>query len=117
MSVNLEIYQQFASLLNLFAEVLSGESIKHQELSQLFIELNQYFVTDIASLTNLNSSQQSYHTEMSKQLRLLELEITFLKGARKSETAQTRISNIKEKINTLSRYCQAMMNPNPTTDS
>lgn len=112
MSVNLEIYQKFVTLLELLSNNLSNPLLNASSLRQPLIELQQYFVKEIASLTYLTSRQQSYHTEMSKQLRLLELDITFLQGSKKSATAQTRINNIKERIDTLIRYCQAIINPN-----
>ncbi|WP_353929990.1 heterocyst frequency control protein PatD [Okeanomitos corallinicola TIOX110] len=110
MSVNLEIYQKFVTLLELLSDDISENLLDAPGLRQSLIELKQYFVKEIASLTDLNSRQQSYHTEMSKQLRLLELDITFLQGAKKPETIQTRVNNIKERLNTLVSFCQAMIN-------
>ncbi|NET00397.1 MAG: heterocyst frequency control protein PatD [Sphaerospermopsis sp. SIO1G1] len=116
MSVNLETYQKFQELLELFAADLCESELDIPGLRQRLTELQQYFVTEIASLVDVNSRQQSYHTEISKQLRLLELDVMFLQGAKKLDSIQKRSTNVKERINTLTRYCQAIIYPEHESD-
>jgi hypothetical protein len=111
MSLNLEKYQQFATKLEQLSSDFSDNLLDVPTLRQRLLELQQLFIQEIAPLTDLNSLQQSYQTEISKQLRLLEIDIMFLQGARQSATAQVRIKNIIERISTLIRYCQAIIQP------
>jgi hypothetical protein len=107
MSIN--IYQEFANLLEVLCSDLNN--IDASVLRQRTNELKQYFLNHIVILTDLTSQQQSYHTEMSKQLGLLEIDVMFLQGAKQSATAQTRLKAITERLNTLIRYCESIINP------
>jgi hypothetical protein len=62
-------------------------------------------------LVDANSREQSYKTEINKQLRLLEVDMMFLQGAKQLTTLQSRLKNIEERIDTLIRYCQAITQP------
>ncbi|MBD2294571.1 heterocyst frequency control protein PatD [Anabaena sphaerica FACHB-251] len=109
MSLNQEKYQEFATLLEQLCSDVTKTQLDAPTLRQCLFELQQWFVQQIVSLTDLDSRQQSYQTEMSKQLRLLEIDVMFLQGARQSATAQARIKTIEERLNTLIRYCQALL--------
>ncbi|MEA5576579.1 heterocyst frequency control protein PatD [Anabaena sp. UHCC 0451] len=111
MSLNLEKYQEFATLLEQLCSNVTNIQLNAPTLRQRLTELQQWFVQHIVSLTDLDSRQQSYQTEMSKQLRLLEIDVMFLQGARQSATAQARIKMIEERFKTLIRYCQAILQP------
>jgi hypothetical protein len=62
-------------------------------------------------LVDANSREQSYKTEINKQLRLLEVDMMFLQGAKQLTTLQSRLKTIEERIDTLIRYCQAIIQP------
>jgi hypothetical protein len=62
-------------------------------------------------LVDANSREQSYKTEINKQLRLLEVDMMFLQGAKQLTTLQARLKTIEERIDTLIRYCQAIIQP------
>ena len=53
--------------------------------------------------------EQSYLTEIHKQLRLLGMDIKFLQASRVLATAQTRQTAASDRINTLIRYCDALL--------
>ncbi|MFO5470151.1 MAG: heterocyst frequency control protein PatD, partial [Dolichospermum sp.] len=65
----------------------------------------------IVPLVDANSREQSYKTEINKQLRLLEVDMMFLQGAKQLTTLQSRLKTIEERIDTLIRYCQAIIQP------
>jgi hypothetical protein len=48
---------------------------------------------------------------MSKQLRLLAIDVMFLQGARQASTAQTRLQTISDRLTTLIQYCDAIIQP------
>ncbi|MBE9186617.1 heterocyst frequency control protein PatD [Microcoleus sp. LEGE 07076] len=56
--------------------------------------------------------EQSYLTEIHKQLRLLGTDVTFLQAAKQPATAQARQTAAKERINTLIGYCSALLQKN-----
>ena len=107
MSLNLTTYQEFVSLLELSCSDVNN--IDAADLRQRLNELKQFFLEKIVTLTDLTSQQQSYHTEMSKQLGLLEIDVMFFQGAKQAATRQAKLNKIIEKLNTLIRYCQVLI--------
>lgn len=66
------------------------------------------------SLDELEPAQaaqvQSFQTEINKQLRLLSMDIMFLRSARQSTTANQRQQQMSDRIDMLMRYCDALLN-------
>ncbi len=58
------------------------------------------------------SQAQSYLTEMHKQLRLLDVDIKFLQVSRNSQTTQTRLASIQDRLKALRGYCLNILNQN-----
>ncbi|MBW4509273.1 MAG: heterocyst frequency control protein PatD [Scytonematopsis contorta HA4267-MV1] len=115
MSLDREKYQKFASLLQGLHSDVTEEKLDAITLRGRIVELQQFFGQQIVPdaendiSTQSDSREQSYRTEMSKQLRLLEIDVMFLQGARQVSTAQTRVNTIKERLTTLIRYCEAVL--------
>ncbi|MGD1875351.1 MAG: heterocyst frequency control protein PatD [Mastigocoleus sp.] len=114
MSLNLDKYQHFAMLLANFHQNISKTQVDISTVMQKFTEIKQYFQQTVIPVTEeemtslAQTNLQSYRTEMSKQIRLLEMDILFLKGARQEKTIQTRNQSISDRLNSLIRYCEAM---------
>lgn len=51
----------------------------------------------------------SLHTEMAKQLRLLNMDLMFLQTARQPETARQRTEQMGDRLRLLMRYCDAVL--------
>ncbi len=119
MSLNREKYQAFVTLLEQLRSDATATEIVAPELRQRIASLQQFFRQQIlpladvggASLQGENWRVQSYQTEMSKQLRLLEIDVMFLQGARQASTAQTRLQTISDRLTTLIQYCDAILQP------
>jgi hypothetical protein len=109
MSLNLKKYQEFTTLLEQLRGDLNKTQLDASTLRSRLSDLQHYFLQEIALFTDLNSRQQSYQTEISKQLRLLEVDGIFLQGAKQTTTIQARLKTIEERLNTLIRYCQAIL--------
>ena len=112
MSLYFEKYHLFANLLVQMREELARpQAVDTQKLRQTLISLKEFFREEILSAkTDMvdDSSQtreQSYLTEISKQMRLLEMDITFFQGARQAATRQNRINSMCERLNILIKYC------------
>ncbi|MBD2465046.1 heterocyst frequency control protein PatD [Oscillatoria sp. FACHB-1407] len=52
---------------------------------------------------------QSIQTEISKQLRLLDMDLLFLQTARQPATVQQRYVQIGDRLTTLIRYCEVVL--------
>lgn len=56
--------------------------------------------------------EQSYLTEIHKQLRLLGTDVTFLQASRQPATAEARQTAAIARLNTLIGYCGALLQKN-----
>lgn len=78
-------------------------------------QLQQGFQTQILSLDShelppaLEHQVQSYQVEMDKQLRLLRMDGLFLQAARQPATVGQRQQQVSDRLNTLIRYCDALL--------
>ncbi|MDZ8183841.1 MAG: heterocyst frequency control protein PatD [Nostoc sp. ChiSLP02] len=111
MSLNSEKYQALVTLLEqLRADVITTQ-IGAPELRRRVASLLQLFGKEIVPLADEHWRVQSYQTEMSKQLRLLEIDVMFFQGARQVSTVQTRLQTIGDRLTTLIQYCNAILQP------
>lgn len=116
MSLYFEKYNLFANLLTQMREELvsSQTNVDKQKLRQTFTSLKHFYLEEILSAKTdvVNDSshgrEQSYLTEISKQIRLLEMDVTFFQGASQAGTLQNRLDSICERLNILIKYCDAL---------
>lgn len=115
MSVNRQKYHTFAMLLQQLRDYSTTTELNASEVRLRVASLQQMFQQQIVPLAVEdaqmpdNSREQSYQTEMSKQLRLLELDVMFFQGARQPATAQARLQTISDRLTTLMQYCEAIL--------
>ncbi|MBD2777020.1 heterocyst frequency control protein PatD [Iningainema tapete] len=114
MSLSSENYHVFAILIDELREYVNKSTHNAAELRQRLASLQQFFQQQIVPLNNEADSYpqsriQSYQTEISKQLRLLEIDVMFFQGARQASTAQHRLNAISDRLTTLTEYCKAIM--------
>jgi hypothetical protein len=109
MSLKLEKYQGLAKLLEKLRSDTTTNQLDAAELRQRLASLQQFFAQQIITLTDADSREQSYRTEMSKQLRLLEIDVMFFQGARQPATVQARLQTIGDRLTTLIKYCDAIL--------
>ncbi|MDZ8080060.1 MAG: heterocyst frequency control protein PatD [Nostoc sp. SerVER01] len=111
MSLNDEKYQAFVTLLEQLRSDATTTQIVAPELRRRVASLQQIFGEEIVPLADQDWRVQSYQTEMSKQLRLLEIDVMFFQGARQASTVQTRLQAISDRLTTLIQYCDAILQP------
>ncbi|MDH6060821.1 heterocyst frequency control protein PatD [Chrysosporum bergii ANA360D] len=109
MSVNLEKYRTLATLLEQLHSHLTATEVNTPQLRKEVACLQQVFRQEIVPLPDGGSGVQSYRTEISKQLRLLEVDVMFLQGSRQASTAQERIKSISDRLTTIIQYCEAIL--------
>ena len=108
-------YQKFQQALEQLQQTAAQEKADSVKFRDSFDEVQQIFQSQIANLSGdgLDSatlpSVQSYLTEIDKELRLLSIDVMFLQAARRSETAQARLTKISDRLHTLIAYCQALL--------
>lgn len=80
-----------------------------------FSGVQEFFGREILGLKaedispEMASRIQSLHTEMHKQLRLLGMDVMFLRSARSPETLRERKIQVSERLKTLIGYCAALL--------
>ena len=115
MSLNKQKYHSFAILLEELRSELTNISLNALELRQRTTSLQQFFQQQIVPIDNEDTDSQdwgrvqSYRTEMSKQLRLLEIDVMFFQGSRQASTAQQRLDTINHRLTTLIEYSRAIL--------
>ncbi|UUO14230.1 heterocyst frequency control protein PatD [Dolichospermum heterosporum] len=117
MSFNCDKYQELATFLDEFRTNVTAGKLSAGELRPHLAKLQAFFSQQIVPLVDANLREQSYKTEISKQLRLLEVDMMFLQGAKQLTTLQARLKTIEERIDTLIRYCQAITQPMKSQES
>ena len=101
-------------------DLAKNQSYNHSGLNQTapfagLSEVQQLFKEQILTMTwdrvpsDRRSSMQSYVTEMHKQMRLLATDVIFFQTARQPATQQQRLSQITTRLDTLIRYCDALL--------
>ncbi len=112
----LQAIQHCQNLLDAYSSISPApETSDKQQLKQVFAQLQAVFTQEIANLTlddldpALASRLQSFLTEINKQLQLLGIDLTFLQASRQKATAQTKITQIHTRLQTLTTYCQAIL--------
>jgi hypothetical protein len=109
MSLNRDKYDTLMTLLGQLAIDVSVNELSVQELRQSIRILQQFFQEQIVPLDSDEWHERSYRTEISKQLRLLDVDILFLQGAKQPATVETRLKAISDRVSILIGYCQAVL--------
>ena len=109
MSLNFNKYHILANLLVQLRSDVTAAEIDKTQLRQRVADLRQLFQQEIVPLETEGAKEQSYCTEISKQLRLLEIDVTFFQGARQRATVQARLEIISDRLSTLIQYCHAIL--------
>jgi hypothetical protein len=116
MSPNRHKYQVLLTFLQELRVDTTVNQLTVNEMRSRLTSLQQLFLEQIAPLVDVESREMSYRTEISKQLRLLEVDVMFLQGARQATTVQSRMRTIGDRLTTLIQYCQAIIEPDEQGD-
>lgn len=116
MSLNKQKYREFKTLLRQLHSHISSNATNADLLRQHMASLQNFFQQEIVNLTTQYPTEQSYQTEMSKQLRLLQIDIMFFQGARQASTVKGRIDALTERLTTLIGYCDAILKTDKVAD-
>lgn len=109
------ILQKLQSASNASESWGSEAQIDFQTLQQLFQQMLNLEWDQVDS--NLAAKAQSIHIEINKQLRLLSMDLMFLKSARQSTTATQRQQQMSDRIELLMRYGEGILGDRERVDS
>lgn len=113
-----QCYQKFLEVLKLMQQTGDHTPVDAIRLHQSFLEAQQFFQQQIVSLdagdleAGDESRVRSYQTEISKQLRLLGMDVKFLQAARQEETVKARQIQLLERLKMLQGYCDRILQLN-----
>ncbi|MGK7918551.1 MAG: heterocyst frequency control protein PatD [Trichodesmium sp.] len=106
-------YQKLTELLNQLQQNIT--ETKTEKILATNKEVQKLFETQIITLDNskvdpqIASQVESYLTEIHKQLRLLNVDVTFLQASRNPQTTQGRLAKISDRLETLKGYCLTIL--------
>lgn len=108
-------YQDFQQILERLRSLISQPNC-NKALLKAEISLAQQFFQDQVRSLNLDEldatveqRSRSFHVEINKQLRLLATDVMFLQAAKQAATSQQRLEQVDDRVNTLIRYCDALL--------
>lgn len=110
-----QCYQEFQQALEQLQTTTSDTEIEGAKLRNALQTVQQLFQQQIATLNadelapNQVARWQSLQTEIHKQMRLLQTDVMLLLSSRQSATSQRRTSEVRNRLNTLIQYCQALL--------
>lgn len=111
-------YQELQQALEQLQTTAAQDNLDRTVLAAEYKKVQQFFGNQImrADSSELEPSEtppeQSYLTEIHKQLRLLGTDITFLQASRQPATATARQTAAHARLNTLIGYCGALLQKN-----
>jgi hypothetical protein len=111
-------YEELQQALEHLQRTVAEDNLDRAALAIEYKKVQQFFGNQIMRVPSaeLDASQtppeQSYLTEIHKQLRLLGTDVTFLQVAKQPATASARQTAAAERLNTLIGYCGALLQKN-----
>jgi hypothetical protein len=110
-----QTYQAFRQVLEQIAIATTQPNVNGTTLQQATHEAQSVFQQsvlplDLNDLTSIAESQvRAVVVEINKQLRMLAMDVMRLQGARQAETITQRLQQIHDRLNTLIRYCDMVL--------
>jgi hypothetical protein len=108
-------YREFQQALEQLCKTATSTDLEVTELRDHFHDVQQLFKSQIIPLNaddiapDFVSRWQSLQTEIYKQMRLLDTDMMLLQASRSSATSRSRKEGVRDRINTLIQYCEALL--------
>ena len=116
-NIHYQCYWKFKQALEQLQQTADSTHLDALRLLSGCQTVQQFFQQQVVSLDgdldpDSEARVRSYQTEMSKQLRLLGMDVIFLQAARQPETASCRQQQMSDRLKTLIGYCDALLQIN-----
>lgn len=108
-------YQAFQQALEQLRKTITVTDWEGAALRDRYQNVQLLFQSQIATLSADDLAPehaprwQSLQTEIHKQMRLLETDMMLLLSSRSSATSQRRLLSVRDRLNTLIQYCEALL--------
>ncbi len=108
-------YQSFWQILERLQTLISQPEFDRSTLKAEALTVQQFFQDQVRSLDlealdpTVGQRSHSFHVEINKQLRLLAIDAMSLQTAKQSATSQQRLGQVSDRVSTLIRYCDALL--------
>lgn len=108
-------YRALRQTLEPLQQIAGAPSLEGDVLKERFQDVRELYHNQIVTLSSDDlapdtvSRWQSLQTEIHKQMRLLETDVMLLQASRSSATTQARQGGMRDRINTLMQYCEALL--------
>lgn len=108
-------YQAFQQALEQLLQTMTVADGQEAELRDGYQNVQLLFQRQISALSAEDFAPehaprwQSLQTEIYKQMRLLETDMMLLQASRSSTTSQRRVLSVRDRLNTLIQYCEALL--------
>jgi hypothetical protein len=111
-------YRELVQALDELKRTASQNDLDRALVAAEYKKVQQLFADRIMAASSSESdrsetpSEQSYLTEIHKQLRLLATDVTFLQASRQPTTVASRQKGAIARLETLIGYCSALLQKN-----
>jgi hypothetical protein len=100
--------QTFQSRVIVLEQIISKE-FERTTFKTEFSSFQNLFQAEIQAIQTDDYRVRSVLVEIDKQMRLLKMDAMFLQTARQSETAQQRVNQLRDRLQLLKSYCDALL--------
>lgn len=104
--------QAFQSKVMALEQMLLSECDR-TTLKPQILSLQKVFQNQIQWIQSEDYRVRSICVEVDKQMRLLNMDAMFLQTARQAETTQQRMSQLRDRLQLLKNYCEALSGSEP----
>ena len=90
-------------------QAIAARRLDVAEFQTVFLKVEQTESSLADGDEDLGVKSQSYQTEINKQLRLLKIDLMFLKAARQVATSEQRWAMMGDRLHLLILYCATLL--------
>jgi hypothetical protein len=103
----------FINILSTLQTQIEQPQVDGRSLQQTFLTAQQLYQQQLLPTLmddEAAASLMSYQTEINRALRLLGMDVTFLRSAKNSMTQQKRQGQMRQRLTTLLEFCGGLQN-------
>lgn len=103
--------QHYAGLQQMVHQLqaIASDRLDLEKFQDIFLKVRQVVSSKADGDEDLQVKVQSYQTEINKQLRLLEIDLMFLKTTRQATKTEQRWGMMGDRLHLLVLYCDALL--------
>jgi hypothetical protein len=90
-------------------QAIADHRLNVAEFQTVFLKVEQTEGNLADGDEDLGAKAQSYQTEINKQLRLLKIDLMFLKASRQAATSEQRWAMMGDRLHLLTLYCDTLL--------